>query len=377
MAIAKKIISLSVAVALTGSCLFGCADTDFAAKTENTTISVGQYIYHVFDNLMKAEEELEVTPSSSDSNFFELTIDDQNVEDWIVNNAKKDLKACVGASIEFENLGLTLTEEEKTKTTTSDEEGNDVSISISDYYDNLDDYYHLSDLGISKQSLTAVLNSEKKYEKVFDSYYGAGGSQEVSSQEISDYIKTNGASYKMMTVAKRGSTSTETTDASSPTTLTATDESKAEAQGYVDQINGGKSIDDVYHDYEYANGTTDDTFVPLEVEFVFKEDTTSTLEDNVLSALFEQAQIDGPAILIEGDYSFYIIQRYSVSDETVSQNKEQALEYMKDDEFSEIMCQMADTKGYQENEAAFKEYTPKALYKRYEKYSEDSMVTYY
>ena len=237
MAIAKKIISLSVAVALTGSCLFGCADTDFAAKTENTTISVGQYIYHVFDNLMKAEEELEVTPSSSDSNFFELTIDDQNVEDWIANNAKKDLKTCVGASIEFENLGLTLTEEEKTKTTTTDEEGNDVSISISDYYDNLDDYYHLSDLGISKQSLTAVLNSEKKYEKVFDSYYGAGGSQEVPSQEISDYIKTNGASYKMMTVAKRGSTSTETTDASSPTTLTATDESKAEAQGYVDQIN--------------------------------------------------------------------------------------------------------------------------------------------
>lgn len=377
MAIAKKIISMSVAAALAGSLLSGCADVSFAAKTESATISVGQFIYHVFDNLMQAEEELEVTPSSSDSNFFKLTIDDQSVEDWIANNAKKDLKACVGASIEFENLGLTLTEEEKTKTTTTDEEGKEVSISISEYYDNLDDYYHLSDLGISKQSLTDVLISEKKYEKVFDSYYGEGGSQEVSSQEISDYINTNGASYKMMTVTKQGSTSTETTDASSPTTLTATDESKAEAQGYVDQINGGKSIDDVYHDYEFANGTTEDTFIPLELEFVFKEDNTSTLEDNVLSALFEQAQIDGPAILIEGDYSFYIIQRYSVSDEIASQNKDQALEYMKDDEFSEIMGQMADAKGYQENEAAFKEYTPKALYKRYEKYSEDSMVTYY
>ena len=29
----------------------------------------------------------------------------------------------------------------------------------------------------------------------------------------------------------------------------------------------------------------------------------------------------------------------------------EALEYMKDDEFSEIMGQIADTKGYQENEA--------------------------
>lgn len=377
MAIAKKIISMSIAAALAGSLLSGCADVSFAAKTENATVSVGQYIYHAFDNLMQAEEELEVTPSSSDSNFFKLTIDDQSVEDWIANNAKKDLKACIGASIEFENLGLTLTEDEKTKTTTTDEEGNEVLISISDYYDNLDDYYHLSDLGISKQSLTDVLISEKKYEKVFNSYYGAGGSQEVSSQEILDYINTNGASYKMMTVAKRGSTSTETSDGSSPNTLVATDESKAEVQSYIDQINGGKSIDDVYHDYEYANGATDDTFVPLELEFVFKEDNTSTLEDNVSSAIFEQAQIDGPAILIEGDYSFYIIQRYSVSDETISQNKEQALEYMKDDEFSDIMGQIADTKGYQENEAAFKEYTPKALYKRYEKYSEDSMITYY
>jgi len=377
MAIAKKIISISVATALIASLLSGCADVSFAAKTDKTTISVGQYIYHTFDNLMKAEEELKVTPSSSDSNFFKLTIDDQTAEDWILNEAKKDLKAYMGAAIEFENLGLTLSEEEKTKTTTTDEEGKEVSITISDYYDNLDDYYHLSDLGISKQSLTAVLIKEKKYEKVFDSYYGAGGSQEVSAQEISDYIKTNGASYKMMTVAKRGSTSTETTDVSSPTTLTATDESKAEAQGYVDQINGGKSIDDVYHDYEYANGTTDDTFVPLELEFVFKEDNTSTLEDNVFSALFEQAQTDGPAILIEGDYSFYIIQRYSVSDETISQNNKQALEYMKDGEFSEIMGQIADTKGYQENEAAFKKYTPKVLYKRYDKYSENNMINYY
>ena len=362
MMFAKRILAIFVSTACAATFLVGCSDDSWAAKTDDTTVPAGQYIYYILKETMDAEQKLDATPSTSDSDFFKLTIEDQSAESWIQSHARKDMKNAVGAEIEFENLGLSLT----------DEETKEIADQVDNYYDYLDEYYHISDLGISKNSLEKAMTDNKKYDKVFDSYYQAGGSQEVPAEDISNYIRNEGASYKMMTVPKEVSPQISTDSMNTPATVTATDSSTAEAQGYVDQINSGKSFDDVYHDYEISTGTTEEDFVPLELQYAFKDEPLD-LSDEVYSAIFDKAQVDGPAVLAEGDDSFYIIQRYSVSDETVSQEHDAALTEMKEDEFSGELSQIADTKKYQENNGALDRYSPRAIQKRLDKFRDSSL----
>lgn len=360
MMMSKRILSLCLSTAFVATVFTGCGgNNDWAAKTTDITVPAGQYIYYVLTQTLAAERELETTPSSADSDFFKMTIDDQSAESWIKANAQKDMKDAIGAEIEFENLGLSLSEEEL----------KEIADNTETYYESMDSYYHISDLGISEDSLEKALTDEKKYEKVFDAYYEDGGSQEVSDADITSYITNDGASYKMMTVPKEVSTELTSDSEDNPGTLTATDSSTAEAQSYVDQINGGKSFDDVYHDYEIADGTEEEDFEPLELEYVFKEDQGS-VSDEVFAALFDRATIDGPAILVEGDSSFYIVQRYSPTEDIISEQHDDALNYMKEDEFSGELAQIADTENYQENNDALEQFSPRAINNRLDKFSD-------
>lgn len=353
MKIARKGLAVILSATFAATMLSGCGqDMSWSAKTNTVTTSVGQYIYYLVNQTQQAEKKLDITSSTVDSDFFDMMIDDQTAKDWIVNEAKKDLKNAIGAEIEFNNLGLVLTGEEESE----------ISDQVENYYSTLEEYYQFSDLGISEDSFETVLTDQKKYDKVFDAYYGAGGSQEVSDQQITDYINSNGASYKEIELAKSSLTPTTGVDGSS-------DNGKGQAQGYVDEINNGsKSIENVNHDYKIANGTTEEDYTPLEEEYVYQSDEEdSTLPDQVKSALFEQAQVDGPAILVEDDYNFYIVQRYTPSADMVNTQKEDALDDMKDDEFSEQLAQIVDTQNYQENSAVFEKYNPVSVWKRSEK----------
>ena len=111
MMFAKRILAIFVSTACAATFLVGCSDDSWAAKTDDTTVPAGQYIYYILKETMDAEQKLDATPSTSDSDFFKLTIEDQSAESWIQSHARKDMKNAVGAEIEFENLGLSLTDE--------------------------------------------------------------------------------------------------------------------------------------------------------------------------------------------------------------------------------------------------------------------------
>lgn len=171
----RKMKTLAVTAALAFA-MTGCGeDTIYIGTSEGTNIPSGLYINY----LMSAFSEAQSKMTETDTDVFAITIDNMNARDWMISEAKKDIKKYLAVEKKFDEYGLELTDDERDA----------AKINV----DSLWEYYGpaLEGYGIAESSYIKYNENNLKSDKLFEAVYGEGGTDAVPEEDIKSYMTEN------------------------------------------------------------------------------------------------------------------------------------------------------------------------------------------
>ncbi len=206
-------------------------NTRWSAKTtdDSYNANAGVYIYYLAscysDGLSQLSSE-DSTLDTSDKNAVKnATIEGQNFIDWVKTQALDRLRNHLATEKKFDELGLTLSDDDKTELETNLKNG------WSQYGEKLEKN------GISEASYKEISEVGYKSQAIFDAYYKDGGIEEVSQDEIDNFITDNYARIKWLTFNLKDDLGN----------LLTSDEDKAEikkiAEKYLYKVKSGENMD--------------------------------------------------------------------------------------------------------------------------------------
>lgn len=202
--------------------LVGCSQSvpQIAATYNGIEIPAGVYITEQVNAMNEASNLAE----GDSSDILKTTVDGTPIEQWVNNRAQELVKTYVGVLTEAERLGVALDE-----ATVSAVEG-----SIANSWQT--EGANFERLGISQSSFRNVaLNSQLSY-LVFNAYYGEGGEQEVSEDELKTFFADN---YRRSVMLVINYIDTATGEPLSEEELA---EQKALFEGYKARAEAGESV---------------------------------------------------------------------------------------------------------------------------------------
>jgi hypothetical protein len=184
--------------------LSACADTRHALTLNGENIRAGEFIYlqisaaqEAADKFMELYPETDIFADGFD--FFRQELEGKSFSDWVNDRAVQMLTEMTAVALLFEELGLEITAEDEINARRNVEAiwGNtEVRNSFGLDYDTLGEFYE--DIGVGKDSLTAVLLNGLMEEDLFFALYGEGGAEEVSPEEIENYFAQNFVRYRVI-----------------------------------------------------------------------------------------------------------------------------------------------------------------------------------
>jgi hypothetical protein len=373
-----KIGSFLMAVVMIFSVLIvsGCTpislNKEWSYKTGDKELAIGVYIYSLDTAYQQAKsyaQELDDYDESKDSWLeMEITDDDGKTEvasKWIKEQAKLMCLSylVLDEQIEKENVDIS-----KDTIASADEQA-ETYWNVGQYADYgyimpmKDD---LEPYGISLESFRYCSTEYSvKYQALFDKLYKEGGSKEVTDEELTKYFNDNYTDYSYFTV----NLYTATTDEAGESSNVAMSDEEAkkvtdEIDGYVKDINGGKSYDDVLAAYMKANDIESD---PATSNIENLEN--SSLGDEVKEALKKLDNNKATAVKVgSGENAvYYFIYKRNIkdaandylADETNSAN---VLSSMKSEEFADYIEELTKKLDYEENTSVINQYEPKMFF---------------
>ncbi|MBC5788497.1 MULTISPECIES: hypothetical protein [Clostridiaceae] len=339
MSLVKKFAAFAVAAVLAVSAT-GCnGSPEWVMKTDNYSLGSGSYLDIVMTSITNATNQIDM---KSTEDLFDQKIGDQSISDWVLDDVEKQAKIYMAVNQKFEEEGLELSEEELST----------LDAQIASYYPQYQTYYAYDLKGISEDSFREVMLLASKQSKLFQNIYGEGGTQEVSNEEMKQYYSEHAAKYKAIPLQK-DSGDDETAEKNNQDLM-------EKAEGYLERINNGESIDDVYAEHQTSMNNQNTTLA-----FSYMYDTDEVLTE-LRDAVFG-AEIGGPAILLDLESSIYIIQRsdHMADEAEVTSANTSTINRMKLPEFEEEMLKYADENcDIQVNNSMIKKYTPKKVYNK-------------
>lgn len=172
---AKRLLAGAAAAACAVSLSSCGADTKWAARSGDTELSAGIYIYNLLNEYYAAMDHM----TDTDTDVLNITIDDKPSREWILEKTKEDLKKYVAVENKFTELGMELSEDDK----------NTVDYIVNQMwpaYGTMMEGY-----GISEQSYRSCYTNTMKNDEIFLKYYGEDGITPVSDDEIKQYMTDN------------------------------------------------------------------------------------------------------------------------------------------------------------------------------------------
>ena len=203
-----KIASLLMAVLMLFSvCASGCSlDKEWSYKTSDEELAIGVYLVAMQEAYAEAQSyaaSVDGYDASSDK-WLELEITDgdgnkQVAKEWIKDAAERKCLELLVIRPELERLGATV-DEASLKTLATNYETQWVT----------QDKAKLEKLGVSMESYTYFKSTYATLrDQLFDLLYGAGGTQEATTDEIHQYLVDNYARYQAVPVSLYESTTDE------------------------------------------------------------------------------------------------------------------------------------------------------------------------
>lgn len=237
MSFGKKIIASLAALTLAVSAA-GCGTgkgTAWAARYEDYEVSAGIFIYYemsaYYQAANKAKEADENLDTADKKALKAAVIDGKDMLTWIQDDATDNLRKYLAVQAEFDNRGLELTQEQI-------DEINETVDGSWDYYGS---YYEQN--GIGKESFKKITELSYKSEALFKSYYGEGGTDEVSMDAIKDYYSENYSRVKYITLSLNDTEGNPLDDDKKA-------EIKKMADEFAERANKGEEFDSLIAEYD-------------------------------------------------------------------------------------------------------------------------------
>lgn len=373
-----KIGSFLMAVVMMFSALIvsGCTpislSKEWSYKTADKELAIGVYIYSLDTAYQKAKsfaEKLDDYDESKDSWLeMEITDDDGKKEvasKWIKDQAKL---MCLSYLVLDEQIEKEKVEISEDTMATADEQA-ETYWNVGQYADygyimpmkdNFEPY------GISLESFRYCSTEYSvKYQALFDKLYKEGGSKEVTDEELTKYFNDNYTDYSYFTV----NLYTASTDEAGESTNVAMSDKEAkkvtdEIDGYVKDVNGGKSYEDILEAYMKANDLDSD---PSTSNIENLEN--SSLGDEVKEALEKLDNKKATAVKVgSGENAvYYFVYKRNIKDAAKDYladetNNANVLSSMKSDEFADYIEELTKTLDYEENTSVINQYEPKMFF---------------
>ncbi|MGN0491191.1 hypothetical protein [Ruminococcus sp.] len=356
-------------VLIVSGCTPMSLNKEWSYKSGDKELAIGVYIYSLDTAYQQAKsyaQKLDDYDESKDSWLeMEITDDDGKKEvasKWIKDQAKLMCLSylVLDEQIEKENIDVSLASaDEQAETYWNVGQYADYGY-IMPMKDDLEPY------GISLESFRYCSTEYSvKYQALFDKLYKEGGSKEVSDEELTKYFNENYTDYSYFTV----NLYTASTDEAGQSTNVAMSDEEAkkvtdEIDGYVKDINNGKSYDDVLEAYMKANDIESD---PATSNIENLEN--SSLGDEVKEALEKLDNKKATAVKVgsgENAVYYFIYKRNIkdaakdyVADETKKAN---LISSMKGEEFADYIEELTTKLDYEENTSAIDKYEPKMFF---------------
>lgn len=345
----KPVSALSAAaVILTAS---GCADTSWSFKTDETTLTNGNWILYTYNKYEEAMSK--INTENSENSVSEESIDinsskveDKNAVDWIYDEAKE---ACIAQ--------LTVEKLIKDNKVNIDESEMDYMESMyKNYYFQMSSA--LNEMGVSKETFMNVyVRYPYLYQQLFTALYGKGGSKEVKDDELKEYFIENYSDYfyipySLTTTDEDG----KTVDVDDNTK----DKVKTSFAKYADMLNkDGKTTNDVVEEYKTDFEVTTD---PSQSN-VMKTDDIS-MDEELKKAYDELSEKSATVKTI--DNTTYLIYKGSIKEDAERINddvtedsisRSTILSSMKNKEYEDYMKGEQKKLSYDSNENCLSKYS--------------------
>lgn len=363
---------LAVVMALSAVLATGCSmGKEWSYKTSDKELAIGVYIYCLdlaYQQAQTKAKELDDYDGTNDKWLdLEITDDDGNTavaREWIKDDAQKKCLNFLAVEKGMKDEGASV-----------DEATQQAADEQAKTYWNVGQYANygyimpmskdLEPYGISFDSFRYCTSQYSvNYSALFAKLYGEGGSQEVSDSELEEYFIENYADYSYIPVQLYEAS---TDEAGESKNVALSDEKiadyTAELEGYVKDINDGKSYDDVVSAYTEKHELSQSPAV----------DNTEQLEsvsagDQIKDALKDLGNNKAVTITVgEGDSGMlYLVYKRNSADSAKDYlesetNRAGVLNTMKKDDFEDYLKKIVEDLDYEKN-SAVDGYDPKMFF---------------
>ena len=363
---------LAVVMALSAVLATGCSmGKEWSYKTSDKELAIGVYIYCLdlaYQQAQTKAKELDDYDGTNDKWLdLEITDDDGNTavaRQWIKDDAQKKCLNFLAVEKGMKEEGASV-----------DEATQQAADEQAKTYWNVGQYANygyimpmskeLEPYGISYDSFRYCTSQYSvNYSALFAKLYGEGGSQEVSDSELEDYFIENYVDYSYIPVQLYEASTDEAGESKS---VALSDEKIAdytsELEGYVKDIDDGKSYDDVVSAYTEKHELSQSPAV----------DNTEQLEsvsagDQIKDALKELGNNKAVTVKVgEGDSGMlYLVYKRNSADSAKDYlesetNRAGVLNTMKKDDFEDYLKKIVEDLDYEKN-SAVDGYDPKMFF---------------
>lgn len=363
-------VVLALVVALSAA---SCSLTkQYSYKTDDVELPIGIYIYYLMNAYNEAQTYAQKTDAynAEDETYdgsksflkIEITDDDGNkavAEDWIIDQAVKDMNDAVASYNKYKALGCTVDEAaaESTRAYYKEYWDQGYSESYEPYGISFDSFFQAG------YTIPSIKNA------AFEAEYGVDGPSAVSDEELTAFFTEKYTSYKYFS-ANLYTTSTEpATDEEGNTTDESVDVPlpdeeikayEADFKSYADAVMSGTGFEDVVKSYQEAYEIEED---PSQSSVsVIDPDT----EDEIEKAVLELKEGEAVYKIIGDDENtrqIYLLYREPIADEIDAYIKDETnrtgvLYEMKNKDFDKLLQDLAATLDIDKSSAC-NSYKPK------------------
>lgn len=285
--ILKRAAAGALALALCAG-LTGCYSEDnaWAAKSGESTLPIGGYIYYLTSAYTDAAAKVE-----TEKEVFSSQIDGKDAKAWVEERALGYLRSYYYVNQKFDSLGLTMDEEDQNAV-------NSMATTMWSYYKTA-----FEGLGVAESSFKeayAVYNA--KLSKLLPALYGKGGELEIDEEELKAYYLGNYTYYQYFSIPL-----TKTDDEGNAVDME--EDEKKEVREMLDDtvglINGGRlEFDQAVEKHRTLSSEEPVVGEPMAVT----NDSLSSLFSDVLFPLKNEE-----AAVIDATSRYYVVQKLDIT----------------------------------------------------------------
>ncbi len=354
-------VILCMVIALSTAACSMTPQWSYKVEGSDDELAIGVYIYALYNAYTAAQSYAQETDAynaetglyNGEKSFLNVEITDNDgkkavAEQWILDEADNTMKTLLAIEGEFDRLGATMDEAAAKKSAQESWELGPYAMYGEQYINPLRDVFE--PLGVSYDSFEYFFITSSKQQAVFEKLYYEGGEKAVSDEELTKYFTENYTSYTYFNTnlyTTEQVSDSETGELSSNKAMSKTEIAKNENnyKGFVNEINAGKSIDDVVKSYMKKYELESDTSVS-NVEIL--ED--SSIGEDLVAAIKELKE--GKAsykIIGEGDTkTIYFFYKEPIKNEVKDYigddaKRDSVLQNMKSEEFLDYIQKLADS----------------------------------